>query len=154
MPGSPPLLRRARPDEADAISSLILRSKQVWGYSDDFMARLQPELPVTSADLEVGFAEVLELPAAMLGYYRLLRREPCAWLEDLFIDPGFVGLGYGRQLFERATDVARSWGCTELGFDTDPNAEAFYIHLGARRFETIASNVIPGRTYPRMRYRL
>jgi len=40
VPGSPPLLRRARPDEVGAITQLALRSKRLWGYSETFMARL------------------------------------------------------------------------------------------------------------------
>jgi hypothetical protein len=41
-----------------------------------------------------------------------------------------------------------------MEFESDPNAEPFYRHLGAERVGTTDSELVPGRTLPLMRYAL
>ena len=43
-------LRPARPDEADLLTELCLRSKAVWGYDDAFMRACRAELTLSPAD--------------------------------------------------------------------------------------------------------
>jgi len=148
------LLRAARPDEAAAITELALRSKRSWGYPDVFMARAAEGMVVSEADVECDHVEVLESNDGLMGFFRLRRQESCAWLEDLFIDPSIIGLGQGRRLFERVCEVARGWGCTCLAFQSDPHAETFYEHLGARRVASQESRLFPGRMLPLMRMQL
>ena len=49
-----PLLRfrRARPEEAEAITRLALRSKRHWDYSDEFIEAMTPVMTFVPADLE------------------------------------------------------------------------------------------------------
>ena len=147
-----PRLRRARADDAAIITRLALRSKQRWGYSDGFMDLVAFDLTLTAEDLGQDYVEVLESETGLIGFYRPQRRDECAWLEDLFIDPDAVRSGHGRRLFERAADVARDWGYRILEFDSDPHAETFYLHLGAERIGMKASTLIVGRELPVMRY--
>ena len=148
--------RRARPDEADAITELIVRSKRHWGYSDELIALMTPVLTFQAADLERPWdhVEVLEVDGRLVGVFRLRRRTELAFLEDLWIDPVAMGQGYGRQVFERAATVARSWGKGVMEWESDPLAEPFYLHLGAQRVAMSPATVIPGRSIPLMRYAL
>lgn len=118
------------------------------------MSLVTAEMTVTAADIERDLVEVLEDAGQLRGFYRLQRRKTCAWLEDLFVDPGDVGTGQGRRLFERACAVAREWGYSTLELESDPNAESFYLGLGATRVGTVASRLIPGRTLPLLRFEL
>lgn len=118
------------------------------------MATLVPELSLEAGDIERDHVEVLDSDGRLLGFLRLQRRRDVAWLADLFIDPELVGHGLGRQLFDRAVELGREWGCGRMEFDSDPNAEPFYRHLGAERVGTIDSQLVQGRTYPLMRYEL
>ena len=76
------------------------------------MAALTPELTFTPEDLEreLDHVEVLESADGLLGVFRLRRRTELALLTDLWIEPAAMGHGYGRLVFERAAEVARSWG--------------------------------------------
>jgi GNAT superfamily N-acetyltransferase len=47
--------------------------------------------------------------------------------------PDAMGRGVGRSLFLHALERARELGCRELEIESDPNAEGFYQHMGARR---------------------
>jgi GNAT superfamily N-acetyltransferase len=154
MVDQPPLLRCARPDEAAAITDLALRSKRLWGYSDEFMALITPVMTLTAEDIAADFVEVLEADARLVGYLRLKRRPDEAWLEDLFIDPDLVGQGHGRRLFNRAADVSRGWNHAVMSFESDPNALSFYLALGAEQVGAHPSPFPPGRETPLLNYRL
>jgi GNAT superfamily N-acetyltransferase len=148
------IVRRATPHEAGVLTGLALRSKAAWGYSDESMSRVADEMTISPEDVERDHVEVVEFDGRVVGFYRLQRRGATAWLEDLFIEPGLLRSGWGRRLLERACEVAREWGAAELELESDPNAEAFYVHLGARRVGLVESRVVPGRQLPRMRLRL
>ena len=153
MPASA-AFRCPRPDEAAAITRLALRSKRHWGYDDAFMAALNEELTFTPDDLgrRSDHVEVLEVEGRMVGVFRLCRRTELAYLADLWVDPPAMGGGHGRRLFERAVEVARSWGKGVIELESDPFAEPFYRRLGAERVAMSPVAQVPGRAVPLMRY--
>lgn len=120
------------------------------------MTVLAPAMSCYPADLVASdqHVEVLDDGGRLLGFFRLRRLTELAFLEDLFIDPDVIGQGFGRQLFLRAADVARSWGAGVMEFESDPFAESFYLRLGARRVGMSPSQLQPGRSIPLMRYPL
>jgi GNAT superfamily N-acetyltransferase len=149
-----PLLRRARPDEAARITAMVMRSKSSWGYSESFMELVAPDMTITPADIVADQVEVLDVDGAIVGMLRLQRHDDHAWLQDLFVDPSVMGRGLGRRLFQHAASCAREWGYRELRFESDPNAESFYLRLGAERIGAAPSSLVPGRELPQMRYQL
>ena len=148
--------RQARPDEAEAITALVVRSKRHWGYPDAFIEVMTPVMSFTRADLEHLRArvEVLESEGHLLGVLRLWRRTELAFLEDLWLDPPAMGQGLGRRMFARAAEIARGWGKGVMEWESDPFAEPFYLHLGAERVGMSPSETIPGRAIPLMRITL
>lgn len=154
MADAPPMLRRARPDEAAAITALMLRSKGSWGYPDAFMSQVASDMAIAPEAMETDLVEVAEKDGAIIAVMRLQRRADHAWLQDLFVDPRAMGQGLGRHLFERATAYAREWGYREMCFDSDPNAEPFYRRMGAERVGMPRSTLVTGRELPRLCYRI
>ena len=148
--------RPAGPDELEAITALAIRSKAYWGYPDEFMAALRPELTFRQADLDDPRTrvEVLEVDGRLIGAIRMRRRTELAYLEDLWVDPEAIGHGYGRIGFERACEIGRGWGKGVMELEADPFAEPFYLHLGAVRVGMSPVTVVPGRAVPLMRYAL
>ena len=148
--------RPAGPDELEAITALAIRSKASWGYPDEFMAALRPELTFCQADLDDPrtCVEVLEVDGQLIGAIRMRRRTELACLEDLWVDPEAIGQGYGRIGFERACEIGRGWGKGVMELEADPFAEPFYLHLGAVRVGMSPVTVVPGRAVPLMRYAL
>jgi GNAT superfamily N-acetyltransferase len=151
-----PAFRLARPDELEAITALAIRSKRYWGYSDEFIETLTPELTFRQADLddERTRVEVLESDGELVAAIRLRRRTELAYLEDLWIDPQAIGQGYGRISFERAAHIGREWGKGVMELEADPHAEPFYLHLGCQRVWMSPVTSVPGRSVPLMRYAL
>ena len=54
---------------------------------------------------------------------------------------GGDGEGPGTALFEHARAAARAAGLGVLQIDADPNAEAFYLHMGAVRVGEVRSEI-------------
>lgn len=59
---------------------------------------------------------------------------PGIYLEDLFVDPAFRGLGIGTALLQRVAAIAQEKGCSKLNWqvlDWNQPAIAFYAAMGA-----------------------
>ncbi|MGC8510735.1 MAG: GNAT family N-acetyltransferase [Acidimicrobiales bacterium] len=148
-------VRRLDEDEARTLlgelTALVVRSKASWGYDEEFMARFVATsvthdlvderrvcLVAFETDRPVGVAVVDDEGAR-------------AWLEDLWVEPEHFARGVGRALWDAALRVAREWDRAGLELESDPNAEGFYLAMGARRTGTRASSVLSGRELPLMR---
>lgn len=146
-------IRRARADEAGALTQLALRAKASWGYDAAFMEACREELTLTPAKMavwQVWVAEAGERIAGMIA----LNLERGAEVEDFFVDPTFQGRGVGGALIATLLQATRAAGATVLEVDADPNAEAIYAKLGFQTFARSPSGSIPGRWLPRMRMQL
>ena len=148
-----PTIRKARPDEAESISQVAILSKAHWGYTDEQMAVFAEELTLTPEMIEPRRTQVLEIYAAVAGFYTLLAQDDGSQddgsieLEHLFILPTQLRKGFGKLLFDHATDAAKNLGFTRMVIQSDPNAEGFYAALGAKLVKYISSS-IPGRKIP------
>ena len=143
-------IRRARPDEAPALSALALRSKAHWGYDAAFLEACREDLTLSAGAVGAGQVYLLEERGHPVGFYRLRARGDEATLADLFVEPGAIGRGYGRQLWEHAVATARRLGARRLVLQSEPHAEGFYRAMGAERIGEAPSTVFPGRSLPLM----
>jgi len=91
---------------------------------------------------------VLEAGGARAGFYGLLGSPPAGRLEYLFVEPASTGRGVGERLWRRAVETARAGGFTEFEIESDPEADGFYLAMGARRAGEAAPPACPGRTLP------
>ncbi|MEU8512906.1 GNAT family N-acetyltransferase [Kitasatospora sp. NPDC048722] len=142
------LIRAAKRTEADSLSELALRSKAYWGYDEAFMAACRDELTVSASEIDSLRTAVAEHDGRILGFSTLEGSPPQGAMGMLFVEPASIGQGIGRRLFEHVIANARSIGFTRLTIDADPNAEPFYLAMGARRIGTTPSGSISGRTLP------
>jgi GNAT superfamily N-acetyltransferase len=144
------IVRPARPDEAGEISGLALRSKGHWGYDAAFLEACRADLTIDPAWCDGLRLVVAEDGDRLLGYARVAGTAPVGELAGLFVDPVAIGTGVGGLLLRHATAVAAGLGMATLVIDSDPYAEPFYLHAGARRVGESVSTVDPGRRLPRL----
>lgn len=149
------IIRPAHLDEAEMLTEIALRSKAYWGYSAVFMAAARAEMTITREQLERDTTYVFEAGGVAKGFYKLrgVTSEQVE-LTDLFLAPEGIGFGWGRLLWRHAVEMARNLGYRQMTWESDPNAEGFYLRMGAVRTGEVASSVVPGRVLPRMCYRL
>jgi GNAT superfamily N-acetyltransferase len=149
-----PTIRRARPEEAPALRELAHRSKAYWPYDAEFLKAVAPLLVLEPRHVTEQEVHVLELAGSMAGWHRVAFYGERAELEDLWLEPEWIGSGHGRTLFEHAVRVAVDGGAARLEWDAEPYAEGFYRAMGGEEIGRTPSAVEPGRTLPRMRLSL
>jgi GNAT superfamily N-acetyltransferase len=136
-----PWIRPARAGEGEALTDLAVRSKAHWGYDTVFLAAARMHLTVGEDAIAAGRVYVLEGPAGVIGFHGFLGDPPEGTLEWLFVEPGVIGRGYGRRMWNDAIDRARSAGFRRLVIESDRFAEPFYVAMGANRFDERPSPV-------------
>ncbi len=147
----PCCLRPAASSDAQSLSELAVRSKGHWGYSDAFLAACRQELTVTVDDIRnpAKAYVVCEMDKVITGFFAIERLSHAQYeLEALFVAPELIGLGYGRRLFEQAKVSVRQRGGCSMLIQGDPNAESFYVAMGAEKIGERESASVPGRLLP------
>jgi N-acetylglutamate synthase-like GNAT family acetyltransferase len=152
-------LRQARPDEAQLLTDLAMRSKQSNGYDDEFMEQCRDELAVTEKSLLAAEYWVAEAGAkssavngTVCGCVGLSVDEAgtSAEVYSFFIDPDWKRKGIGRLLWQDLVNRAGNMGIRQLRLDADPSAVAFYEAIGFEIVSYTPSGSIAGRTLPHM----
>lgn len=132
-PGKTIDFRLARSGDAEPLTGLCRAAKAHWGYPAEWMAAWRDDLTITPEYLATGWVGMAEIAGETVGFYGL-KFDRGAWhLEHLWMQPAWIGRGFGRRLFAEAVRAARERGATELLIKSDPNAEPFYLKMGAIR---------------------
>jgi predicted N-acetyltransferase YhbS len=148
-------VRLARPEEADILTALCVRSKSHWGYDADFMRQSAHALKITQAMITEGHVLVAEDECAnLVGVVatEVMKDDGKFDLSRLFVEPTAIKAGVGRTLFEAVVNLVRAEGGTRLSILSDPFAGAFYQRLGAVQIGEAPSDAIPGRRLPLFEY--
>jgi ribosomal protein S18 acetylase RimI-like enzyme len=126
-------IRRALPEEADALTGIALAAKRHWGYPESWMALWTPELTFHPDYFEANESWAAVTDGRLVGFYTLQERDGNAWLENLWVAPEYMGRGVGRTLWAHAVNQSRRHGFRLLRFESDPNAAGFYEKMGAHK---------------------
>ena len=147
--------RLATRDDLQSLWEVAMRSKAHWGYDAEFMAQCRDALCPDAGMIDQGNIYLAE-DGEILGFVSVdpLEEPGAIELEEIFIDPPAMGRGLGRRLVDWAKARARELGGSHLMILSDPQAEAFYAHLGAEKVGDAPSDAIPGRFLPRLRLAL
>jgi predicted N-acetyltransferase YhbS len=150
-------VRPARTEEAGVLSEVCRRAKAHWGYDAAFMAASADALTITPQ--MIARARVLVAENAQQEILGVATVEPLAAkgafdLGHMFVEPGTMGAGVGRKLFEAIVALIAAEGATRLLILADPFAEEFYRRVGAKRVGDAPSESIPGRRLPLLEYEI
>ncbi len=135
-------------DAAD-LTAIAHRSKQHWGYPDEWMKMWAEELEIRPAFIEKETVIKAMLQEEAIGFYAL---QPHATYEgtDLahfWLLPEYIGKGHGGPMFAHVLETARAGGEERLIVESDPYASGFYEKMGGRKIGELESS-IPGRALP------
>jgi GNAT superfamily N-acetyltransferase len=149
-------IRPAAPSDAEVLTALALAGKGHWGYPEPWLEAWRELLTITPDYLAAHVVSCAEdATGRVVGFYALERDGGRCRLEHLWLAPSLIGCGLGLQLFEHAVQTARALGAAELLIEADPNAEGFYLHMGAQRVgETVSRLTGEERVLPQLRYAL
>jgi len=147
------IIRPARPEDAEQLTMIAHAAKRHWGYAEDWMEKWGPALTVDEDYVSCNQVFVAVREGTTVGFYALKRSRHFCELDHFWVAPDSMRSGVGHALFRHALD-RRNDLCPgiPLEIESDPNAEAFYLKMGATRQGEITRNwdgVI--RTLPRLR---
>ena len=141
-------IRRATPTDSARATELARRAKAHWGYPAEWLEAWSDDLMVTAEGIEKHATFVASLEGDVVGVCQLQQGDDHAMLEHVWVDPDSHGRGIGRALVEHVRGHAHG----VIAIVADPNAEAFYVKLGARRVGEVPAPMpgAPNRALPLM----
>ncbi len=143
-------LQKADLIDCTELSEITLRSKAYWGYSKEQMKIWKPDLIMTEVYIQNNFVFKLIDGTKAIGFFSFLHpdREEIV-LDSLFVDPDFIGSGYGSYLMQKAIRFCQKINVRTIVLEADPNAVKFYLK---HSFEiaSMKESSVPGRFLPIM----
>jgi GNAT superfamily N-acetyltransferase len=122
------VIRPPYPGEGERLREIATAAKAHWGYDLEQVRAWAGE-----ADFTTG-KEVLvaEQDGRAVGFASVIPQGDVAVLDDLWIEPGAMGAGLGRELFDAAAGRGRELGARTMEWEAEPNAVGFYERMGGR----------------------
>jgi RimJ/RimL family protein N-acetyltransferase/predicted N-acetyltransferase YhbS len=129
-------IRPARAEESSRLREILSSAKGHWGYDPELLRgwvdaydfgelfRTHEVLVADSGAEVVAWASVA--PPV----------DGVAALDDLWVEPGWMGKGVGSRLFAVARRRAAELGATTMEWEAEPNALGFYERMGGRFVRT------------------
>jgi GNAT superfamily N-acetyltransferase len=139
-------IRRATPTDSERATELARAAKAHWNYPAEWLEFWRADLAITAEMIDRHPTFVASLDDRVVGVCQLQEADERVMLEHVWVDPEVHGRGVGRALVEHARSAAKG----VMMVVADPNAEGFYIRLGARRVGDVAGPMpgAPDRTLP------
>ena len=133
-------IRAAAREEAGLLTDIAHEAKRHWQYPERWIATWRESLTLTGEIIARQPTVVAEHDGLVAGFYSIRDLGDRWSLEHLWVRPRFMGGGVGRALLADAAGHVRRHGGQILWIESDPNAEGFYLAMGARRVGQIASD--------------
>jgi GNAT superfamily N-acetyltransferase len=126
-------IRPARLDEGERLREIAIAAKSHWGYDLSRVREWAAQGDFSASGLRAKEVYVAEGEGRAVAWAALAPRAgETMWLDDLWVDPAWMGRGVGSLLFRHALERARNLGAVRLEWEAEPNAVGFYEKLGGR----------------------
>ena len=148
------VIEKPKPEDAEELTKVSIASKKHWGYPDRWFDLWKDELLITPESIRSREFYVGRNGKEVVFIYSVRHiSEKKYELEDCWVAPQYIGKGYGRVLFRHLESTLKSSDCRKLVIVSDPNAEGFYLRMGAIRVGEKASK-LKGRVLPILEYEI
>jgi GNAT superfamily N-acetyltransferase len=129
---APVHIRGARFDEGERLRAIAIASKGHWGYDIDRVREWAGGGDFSPEGLRNKDVLVAEVNGRAVAWTGLVPKGELCWLDDLWVEPEWIGRGIGSQLFCHAAERARRLGAVAMEWEAEPNAVGFYERMGGR----------------------
>jgi GNAT superfamily N-acetyltransferase len=134
-------IQRANLNQAKSLTQIAFAAKCHWGYPERWIQIWSEILTVSTEFIEENETYVAQVGKEPVGFYALSVVEKKASLEHMWVLPEYMGQGVGAKLFNHALSRCKELGVRALEIESDPNAQGFYEHMGAKRVGQSASEL-------------
>ena len=142
-------IRDASPGMAVSLSNLAIRAKASWGYESSLLNLWKEDLEIEPDYIERNVVKVAEEDGDLIGVAALNLQDK--EIDHFWVEPGCMARGVGKALFEAIKVAMKENGISRIQIVSDPHAESFYLHMGAKRMGEVES-VPPGRRLPKLSF--
>ena len=146
-------IRKAQPSEAGILTHIAHQAKGYWNYPAEYIRLWQRELSFTPEYIADHPVYCAHAQNRLIGVYAASQHRGSWEIDHFWVLPEFIGTGVGRRMFNHLLNVIRKTGGKVLKIASDPNAEGFYLKMGARRVGRVPSTPA-GRTLPLLEMRI
>lgn len=147
-------IEKAIPQDSQKLTELTIRSKTHWAYSDQQIEIWRDDLTISESYIYNREVYKLKIENNIIGYYSYYNMNSLeVKLENLFIEPEFIGKGYGKLLMSDFLMRIQRTESNRIILEADPNAEYFYLKLGFNVIGKIETS-IKNRFLPIMEMKL
>jgi GNAT superfamily N-acetyltransferase len=134
-------IRRSLPEEANTLTQIAMDAKRYWGYPEHWIKHWESDLTVSTDFIRDNHVYVAEQDGEIRGFYALCVVGENAELEHLWVAPGSIGTGVGKELFLDAMERAAALKVRRVEISADPNAAGFYERMGASQIGETESSI-------------
>ena len=132
---------RAIPSQSEILTQITFAAKRHWGYPERWIQIWSNILTVSTEFIEENETYVAQVRDEPVGFYAISIEENKASLEHMWVLSEYMGQGIGAKLFDHALSRCKELGVRALEIESDPNAQGFYEHMGAKRVGQSASEL-------------
>ncbi len=124
-------IEKAHHIDANELTDLTIRSKDHWNYGAKQIEEWKDDLTITPQYIDENQVFKLIISNELVGFYAFQpENETLVKLNFLFVEPKFIGKGYGKLLMNDFLDRIRKLDYKKVTLDSDPNAVVFYMRIG------------------------
>jgi len=135
-------IKKAHRTDANKITDLTIRSKDFWNYGAEQIAEWKDDLTVTSDYIDENQVFKLSVENEIIGFYAFNSQDKnTVKLNFLFVEPKFIGKGYGKILLNDFLKRMEETDYDKITLDADPNVENFYTRAGFKVVGRLQSSI-------------
>ncbi|HHY63724.1 MAG TPA: GNAT family N-acetyltransferase [Clostridiaceae bacterium] len=134
------------------LNRIAYESEAYWGYDQEYMDKFRKIYKVTGEYVKSNPTFIFAEGERIIGFYSLKKNDNETELEFFYIDPQYIGKGYGKKMWDSLADYCKSEGIKSFMLVTSPQARGFYEKMGAVVVEEVESLLRAGRKIPRLMY--
>lgn len=135
-------IKKAHRTDANKITDLTIRSKDFWNYGAEQITEWKDDLTVTSDYIDENQVFKLSVENEIIGFYAFNSQDKnTVKLNFLFVEPKFIGKGYGKILLNDFLKRMEETDYDKITLDADPNVENFYTRAGFKVVGRLQSSI-------------
>ncbi|ARC83771.1 acetyltransferase family protein [Clostridium argentinense CDC 2741] len=147
-------IRRAKVDEYEMLTDIAIKSEAYWGYDSNYMDKFKSIYNVSEEFIKNNSTVLIEEDNSIVGFYGLICKDNEISLEYFFIEPKYIGKGYGKLLWNYLVSDCKNLGIKDFDIVTSPQAKEFYVKMGAIPCGEVESLLKKGRIIPQLIYKV
>jgi len=143
---------KAEENHIDELNRIAYESEAWWGYDSEFMERFRAIYRITEEYIRKNPTFILVENGSIIGFFSFIKSENETELEYFYIDPRYIGKGYGKKMWDSLKEYCKETGIESFSLVTSPQAKGFYEKMGADVIDEVDSLLREGRKIPRLKF--